>query len=182
MKGIIKTERNQPLGLLMVGFALLVGHLVLPFWQFYPMVVFAGVLGNLGTALLFFSLAGTDSKTIQAARIGLLILAWYFPVRIFLPFASHVLTPQTYLLLEQISLFFSGVVLLAVAVRMFLRLVPSKGYGVSVAVLILLYGLLSLLFLVPINGFTTEPLFLAAYNHWGLVLAVVCLFFSRART
>jgi hypothetical protein len=178
---IMKTKENQSLGLLMVGIALLVGHLLLPLWQSYPMIVFAGVLGNLGNALVFFALAGTNSKTIQTARIGLLILAWYFPVRVFLPFTSHVLTGQMYLLLEQISLFFSGVIMVAVAVRMLWRLSAPRGQGVLIAVLILLYGLLALLFLIPINGFTAEQYFLTAYNHWGLVIAVALLVFSRPK-
>lgn len=177
----MKTSGNQSLGLLMVGIALLLGHLLLPLWQSYPMVVFAGVIGNLGTALVFFSLAGTPSKTVQAARIGLLILAWYFPVRVFIPFASHVLTGQMYLLLEEISLFFSGVIMVAVAVRMFWRLSAPQGQGALIAALILVYGLLSLLFLIPINAFTAQPLFLTAYNHWALVLAVVLLVFSRPK-
>jgi hypothetical protein len=122
------------------------------------------------------------SKTVQAARIGLLTLAWYFPVRVFLPFTSHVLTAQMYLLLEEISLFFSGVIMVAVALRMFWRLSAPKGPGAVIAALILVYGLLSLLFLVPIHGFTAEPLFLTAYNHWALVLAVALLVFGRGRT
>ncbi len=178
----MKTKENQTLGLLLVGIALMLGHLVLPLWQSYPMVVFAGVLGNLGAALVFFSLAGTASKTVQAARIGLLILAWYFPVRVFLPFTSHVLTAQMYLLLGQISLFFSGTIMVAVAVRMFWRLAAPKGRGAVIAALILIYGLLSLLFLIPIDGFTAQPLFLLAYNHWALVIAVVLLVFSRPKT